>query len=188
MWTSGARFLTSAAHAHQFPKSRAWEFVVVGRSNVGKSSLINRLTHHHHLAYVGKQPGKTRLVNFYEVAEGLLVDVPGYGYARRSQAELKRYGQLMEAYFSNRHLNGVVVLIDSRHPLSIEDQDMIEFVEKQSLPMVIVANKVDKLNQTQKAQAHKRLTALGHPFIFFSALKHTGTTEIQQWIEKNIEA
>jgi GTP-binding protein len=183
LW-SNATFLTSAAEANQFPEPKAWEFVVVGRSNVGKSSLINRLTGHSQLAYVGKQPGKTRLINFYTLNEGYLVDVPGYGYAQRSQAELKRYGRLMEGYFKSRPITAVILLLDSRHPLSQEDEDMLAYLRSLHAPILLVANKLDKLNQAELSLAKKRMSAYALPVIFFSALKDKGTQDLRAFLEE----
>jgi GTP-binding protein len=183
---SNATFHVSAAEATQFPEPKAWEFVVVGRSNVGKSSLINRITGHHRLAYVGKQPGKTRLINFYAIEAGYLVDVPGYGYAQRSQAELKRYGRLMEGYFKSRPITAVLMLLDSRHDLSKEDEDMLNYLKSLHLPMVLVANKLDKLNQSDLSQAKKRYAAYDLPVLFFSALHDRETQTLRDWIEARI--
>ena len=189
MFNAPARLHISAAHAHQFPKPLAWEFVVVGRSNVGKSSLINRITQHKNLAYVGKQPGKTRLINFYDCnGAGFVVDVPGYGYAKRSQAELKRYGHLMEAYFQERSLNGVLVLVDARHPLTQQDLEMIDFVQKRAVSTLIIANKIDKCNQAQKGQAKQRLEALGHAHVLFSSNTNSGIEHIHAWMQNQVDS
>ncbi len=182
LWSS-ATFHVSAAEANQFPEPKAWEFVVVGRSNVGKSSLINRITGHHRLAYVGKQPGKTRLINFYSIQDGFLVDVPGYGYAQRSQAELKRYGRLMEGYFKSRPITAVLLLLDSRHALSKEDEDMMTYLKSLNHPMLLIANKLDKLNQSELSQAKKRLAVYELPVLFFSALSDRETETLRAWIE-----
>jgi GTP-binding protein len=187
MFNAPASLHISAAHAHQFPKPLAWEFVVVGRSNVGKSSLINRITQQKNLAYVGKQPGKTRLINFYDCGAGFVVDVPGYGYAKRSQAELKRYGQLMEAYFQARRLDGVLILVDARHALTQQDLEMIDYVKQASLSMLVIANKIDKCNQAQRTQAKQRLDALGYPYVLFSSQKNTDIAQIHEWMNQQID-
>jgi GTP-binding protein len=184
---SNATFVTSAAEATQFPEPKAWEFVVVGRSNVGKSSMINRITDHKRLAYVGKQPGKTRLINFYSVGEGYIVDVPGYGYAQRSQAELKRYGRLMEAYFKNRHITAVLLLVDSRHPLSKEDEEMLIYLRSLAYPILLIGNKVDKLTQAEFNQAKKRLATYDLPYMLFSSFKDQTGLALRAWIEERIK-
>ena len=186
----GANFITTAVRKEQFPESNLPEFVLAGRSNVGKSSLINSITHQKALAYVGKRPGKTRYINFYEVPHQVMfVDVPGYGYAKRSQAELKAYGKLMEDYFSEREqIMAVIQVIDVRHPLSEDDEDMLSFVEEAGYPLLMVATKSDKLSYSQKLKAEKELKAqYGHPVIIFSSLDKSGLEEIEAWIKKFIK-
>ena len=185
-----ASFLTTAAIKAQFPESTLPEIVLAGRSNVGKSSLINALCQQKALAYVGKRPGKTRYLNFYEVKHQVMfVDVPGFGYAQRSQGELISYGKLMEDYFSSREqIAAVMMVIDARHGLSVDDEDMLEFVEEEGYPLLIVATKSDKLTFSEKLKFKKDFEqAYSHPMVLFSGLDKSGVEEVEVWIKKFIK-
>lgn len=185
-----ATFVTTAAIKAQFPESALPELVLAGRSNVGKSSLINALCQQKALAYVGKRPGKTRYLNFYEVKHQVMfVDVPGYGYAQRSQGELVSYGKLMEDYFSSREqIAAVIMVIDSRHGLSEDDEDMLDFVEEEGYPLLMVATKSDKLTYSEKLKFKKDFEqAYAHPMVLFSALDKSGVDEVEVWIKKFIK-
>lgn len=185
-----ARFVTTAVRLDQFPETDLPELVLAGRSNVGKSSLINALCLQKSLAYVGKRPGKTRYINFYEVPHQVMfVDVPGYGYAQRSQAEVMAYGKLLEDYFSERkQIQAVIQVIDVRHDLSEDDEDMLAFVEEAGYPLLMVATKSDKLTYSQKLKAEKALKEkYGHPIVLFSSLDKNGLEEIERWIKKFIK-
>jgi GTP-binding protein len=179
-----AEFIISCASKSQFPESELSELVMAGRSNVGKSSVINRLTQRKSLAYVGKKPGKTRLINFYKVPDVMmLVDVPGYGYAQRSMGELKTYGTLMEDYFSNRpQLKAVMLVVDCRLGLTQDDWDMFHFIQSKHLPMAIVATKSDKLTYQKKVLIVKQLKETTMQEVFLvSALKHEGIEALIEW-------
>lgn len=185
-----ATFLTTAVRKDQFPDSPLPELVMAGRSNVGKSSLINALAQQKSLAYVGKRPGKTRYINFYQVEHQVMfVDVPGYGYAQRSQEELIAYGKLMEDYFMTREqIQAVILVVDSRHGLTVDDEDMLEFVESQGYPLLIVATKTDKLTYSEKLAVKSGLTeAYNHPVILFSAQDKSGLAEVESWCKKFIK-
>ena len=138
-----AKLLISAAGKSQWPDSELPEIVLAGKSNVGKSSLINTLLNRKSLAYVGKTPGKTRLLNFYEVNQQfMMVDVPGYGFAQRSQKELIDFGTMMEDYFSERkQLKVCIQIIDLRHGPSKDDLMMLDYVRSNGIPVLIVATK-----------------------------------------------
>lgn len=185
-----ATFLTTAVRQEQFPESPLPELVLAGRSNVGKSSLINALCQQKALAYVGKRPGKTRYINFYKVEHHVMfVDVPGYGYANRSKEELKSYGKLMEDYFGNREqIEGVILVVDSRHGLTSDDEDMLEFVEGQGYPLLIVATKTDKLTYSEKLAVKAKLYGqYNHTVILFSATDKSGQEEVESWCKKFIK-
>ena len=145
-----SEFVISAVEKEQWPESDLPEVVVVGRSNVGKSSFINALTNKKKLAYVGNTPGKTRLINFFKIDDTwMLVDVPGYGYAKMSKQMLIKMGKMMDTYFNQREqICCVVQLVDARHGATHDDLDMIEMIQSLGIQIVIVATKVDKIPNT----------------------------------------
>lgn len=145
-----AKYETSAGTSRQLPPSTLPEFVFSGKSNVGKSSLLNKLLNRKALARVSATPGKTVTINFYHVDKVRFVDFPGYGYAKRPGSELRRWSELAEGYFAqNRNIALVVQLVDMRHPCTKDDQTMLRFLADSGLPFVIVLTKADKLNKTQ---------------------------------------
>ena len=128
------------------------EAVFAGRSNVGKSSLINKLLGRKSLARVSSQPGKTATINFYSCEGARLVDLPGYGYAKVSRAEKERWAGLIDGYFAQeRDIRLVVMLVDSRHKPTADDVTMLDFLEQTGLPTVIALTKIDKLNKSERA-------------------------------------
>lgn len=145
-----AQYELSAGTSRQLPQPTLPEFVFSGKSNVGKSSLLNKLLNRKALARVSATPGKTVTINFYKVDTVRFVDFPGYGYAKRSDSERKRWAELAEGYFAqNRNVALVVQLIDIRHHHSKDDDTMLRFLADSGLPFVIVLTKADKLNKTQ---------------------------------------
>lgn len=157
-----AKLLISAYRPDQFPKDERNELVFVGKSNIGKSSIINALLNRKNLAFVGKTPGKTRCVNYYDVADSYrFVDVPGYGFARRSQQEALDYDALMEGYFTRSHIQGAVILLDGKVGVSKDDVDMIEYLRYHHFKIIAVLNKIDKANQSQLAKSVNSLTMAG---------------------------
>ncbi len=139
---------TLTASFLNFLESVEPEVVFAGRSNVGKSSLLNKLFNRKNLARVSSVPGKTITINFYDVDNIKFVDLPGYGYAKTSKQELKRFGELMEGYFkSERNISLVILLIDMRHPLTKDDEEMIYFLKEMNIPFIIVMTKADKLKK-----------------------------------------
>ncbi|MDR0883046.1 MAG: ribosome biogenesis GTP-binding protein YihA/YsxC [Oscillospiraceae bacterium] len=161
-------FVAAYGTARQLPPSVQPEIVFSGRSNVGKSSLINKLCGRRSLARVSAQPGKTATINFYErppvkkqpcAAPCFLVDLPGYGYAKTSFAEKKRWAELVEGYFAQaRQITLLVQLVDFRHPISALDRDMLAFCSERGLPFVVAATKCDKLNKTERGARTLALT------------------------------
>jgi len=148
-----AQFLAAYGTAKQLPKSEKPEIVFSGRSNVGKSSLINKLCNRKALARVSVKPGKTATINFYGLSGGYLVDLPGYGYAKTSHAEKKRWAELVEGYFAQeRNIPLVVQLVDFRHPITELDRQMMTFCTENEIPFLIAATKCDKLNKTERAK------------------------------------
>lgn len=145
-----AKFLLSAANESQFLKSEKPMIAVCGKSNVGKSSFINMLANEKKLAKVSKDPGRTRLVNYFDMGEFILADLPGYGYARVSKEEKDRWGRLLENFFSDKErISHVFSLVDIRHDPTADDRQMIEFLNYHIIPFTIVATKADKLSRAQ---------------------------------------
>lgn len=148
-------FLASYGLHRQIPPSTKIEIAFAGRSNVGKSSLINKLFNRKSLARVSAVPGKTATINFYDLDGKIhIVDLPGYGYAKVAKTEKARWAELMEGYLNdeNRELELVVLLIDMRHSPTALDLDMIQYLVETEKPFIIALTKADKLNQTQRRQ------------------------------------
>lgn len=176
----------------QLPDSNACEIAFAGRSNVGKSSLLNKLFNRKQLARVSSVPGKTVTINFYDVDGIKFVDLPGYGYAKLSKQELGRFSELMEGYFkTDRNIALVVQLIDMRHPLSKDDEGMIEFLKAMEIPFIIVMTKCDKLKkkayEERLALSKQELAFAGNvPEIPFSSVTGQGINGIKNYIEKAV--
>ncbi len=152
-----AEFELAAATISQLPKAELPEIVFSGRSNVGKSSLINKLTYRKSLARASATPGKTATVNFYKVDTARFVDLPGYGFSKLSKSEKARISDLVNGYFEQGRAAVVVQLIDMRHAPTADDISMIEYMQANNIPFFIVLTKADKLKKTQREQ---RLAAL----------------------------
>ena len=145
-------FVRSAAVREHFLRDGLPQFAFAGRSNVGKSSVINRLVGRKNMAYVGASPGKTTQINYFRVdGKAYLVDLPGYGYAKVSRAEKERWGRLMESYFQDEGeiLTAGVLIVDIRHKPTADDVTMHEWFRQTGCPEIIVANKLDKLKKSQ---------------------------------------
>lgn len=144
--------------AKQLPVSDLPEIVFSGRSNVGKSSLINKLFNRKNLARVSSVPGKTTTVNFFRCEDVRFADLPGYGYAKRSGDEIRRWSNLMEGYFqSDRNIKLVVQLVDMRHPPTADDRTMIGFLKEAGVPFLIALTKSDKLKKTERQKREKEI-------------------------------
>lgn len=173
--------------AQQMPQSTVPEICFSGRSNVGKSSLINKIVGRKNLARVSTKPGKTVTINFYSADNARLVDLPGYGYAKVSDSERLRWADLMETYFkSGRNITMTFQLIDMRHEPSQFDIDMINFLIQTETPFTVVLTKSDKLNKSEyKAACERMAEILGDDnFIPFSSLNGDGVEKIREVIEK----
>lgn len=186
-------FEYAAGTVRQLPKSDMPEVVFSGHSNVGKSSLINKLVQRKALARVSAQPGKTATVNFYRLQEFRMVDLPGYGYAKVSKAEKQRWASLVEGYFSNeRNISLIIQIIDIRHKPTKDDYDMIDFLYNCNAPFVIVLTKKDKLKKTAY---EKRIEEImdeladyeGVQLIPFSAVNGEGLNDVKEVIEEYIK-
>ena len=144
------QFLISAASPKDFPKTRLPEIAFAGKSNVGKSSVINRVLQRKNFARVGEKPGKTIHVNYFTVdSKCYFVDLPGYGFAKVSQAEKDRWGKLMEDYFAANRIDLGVLIVDYRHPPTNNDITMARWFMNSGCPLVVVANKMDKLKKSE---------------------------------------
>lgn len=167
-----AKFIKSTPSVDLAPLPRRSEIVFVGRSNVGKSSLINALTNRKKLAYTSSKPGFTTLLNYYLIDESFyLVDVPGYGYSSKGKRDLVAFGKMMEDYFKNNEfIKNVCFLVDSRHFPSNDDIAFFNFAKDENLPITLVLTKSDKLNQSEKSKAKKHMLEafnLGEDDLFF---------------------
>ena len=150
-----AKFLLSQSKFGGFPQQGMPEIAMAGKSNVGKSSLINSLTRHSKLARTSSEPGKTRLINYYSINdEFLLVDLPGYGFARAPKSEQEKWSQMIEGYLTgSQQLKHVFHLVDIRHAPTKEDQMMTEYLRHYDIPFTVIATKADKLSKAQRSRS-----------------------------------
>lgn len=187
------QFEAAYGTSKQLPQSDIPEIAFSGRSNVGKSSLINKIFGRKSLARVSSMPGKTVTINFFRLDNCRFVDLPGYGYAKVSNAEKLRWSELMEHYFSSgRDIRLVVQLIDMRHAPSRQDIEMIEYMKENNIPFVVALTKCDKLNKTERMNMLEEicsvLTDYGNISVVpFSATKGDGTEELRKLIEKHLD-
>ncbi|ETI67774.1 MULTISPECIES: ribosome biogenesis GTP-binding protein YihA/YsxC [Neobacillus] len=176
----------SAVKPEQYPETALPEFALAGRSNVGKSSFINKMLNRKGLARISSKPGKTQTLNFFLINEVLhFVDVPGYGYAKVSKTERAAWGKMIETYFTTREqLKAAVLIVDLRHPPTADDVMMYEFLKHYDIPCVIIATKADKIPKG-KWQKHLKVTketldldANDHIIVFSS---ETGEGKDKAW-------
>lgn len=195
----GSKFIKSAVKSPQYPPSGFVEFAFVGRSNVGKSSLLNTLLNRRSLAKVSGQPGKTRLVNFFQVhyksgeENGYfsIVDLPGYGFAKVSKDERERWRVMINEYFRERlQLKSVFVLVDIRHGADPKDLNVIKMLREIGKEYCIIATKSDKIAKSKQRgrleELKKGLDLRGEKIIAFSALKKQGIEEVTDWLASQI--
>ncbi len=190
MTIKNAEFIAAAAKKNQYPPAGAPEIAFAGRSNVGKSSLINLLTGRRKLAKVSQSPGKTRTINFFNIDDTWrIVDLPGYGYAKVSKAESESWGKMMEDYLETREsLVSVVQLVDCRHEPTAQDVQMFEYLRYYDLARIVVATKADKLSKNELnknlAMIRKSLNLTGdEKLLAVSALKKTGVDNLLDEID-----
>lgn len=190
MLVKDSKFIISAAKAEQWPDDELPEVVFSGKSNVGKSGLINALCNRKNLAYSASAPGKTRLINFYEINGVMrMVDLPGYGYSKASKRETKLYGKLAERYLTERkNIRLIIQILDIRHDPTEDDLHMIEFLNTIGLPFVIAVNKCDKLSKSQAVNRARNIAGMldidpDTPFILTSVTAKRGMEEIWEAID-----
>lgn len=189
-----AEFERAFGISGQLPPSEVPEIAFAGRSNVGKSSLLNKLFNRKSLARVSSVPGKTITINFYDVDGYKFVDLPGYGYAKLSKSERDRFGELMEGYFqSGRNIKLVVQLVDMRHKPSQDDFGMIDFMQQMEIPFIVVCTKADKLKvkefKRREKEIKEELSMVDENLIIpFSSQSGLGLDTVKMLIEKSLGA
>ncbi len=194
MLIKNARFLKSMKKKGDYPETGLPEIAICGKSNVGKSSLINYLTNNYKLAKVSSTPGKTRLVNFFVINEAfMLVDLPGYGFAKVSHSEKDSWSEMVEGYLkTSQQLKALLILLDIRHKPTADDKLMFEWAALFGLSVIIVATKADKIAKTKRPAALKQLAqAVGdieYPFVAVSSQTRIGAEALLDEIEKAIGA
>lgn len=189
-----AEFIVSAVSLDKCPKDRLPQIAFAGKSNVGKSSVINRLLNRKNFARVGEAPGKTTHINFFLIDKAMyLVDLPGYGYAKVPKAEKERWGRLIESYFAEPELITLgILIVDARHKPTANDEIMAQAFQQSQRPYVVVANKMDKLKKSEIEGNLKTIREVLNleddiPLIPFSAEKGQGRDELLSLIVKHAE-
>ncbi len=188
-----AKFVTSLAELKDFPGRGMPEIAIVGKSNVGKSSLINKLSNNSKLARTSSEPGKTRLINLYELNRQLmLVDLPGYGFAKVSHDEKKRWAGMIEGYLSgSENIKLALQLVDMRHKPSDDDVDMINYLRHYNIPVITVCTKADKLSKAERSRALpvicRTLAVQPWDVIAFSSVDGTGRDKLLERLAALIE-
>lgn len=186
-----AEFVISAVSEKQYPKDDLPEFALAGRSNVGKSSLINTIVNRRKLARTSQQPGKTQTLNFYKVNNELyLVDVPGYGYAKVSKKQRAVFGEMIQDYLETRaDLKGLILLVDARHNPTADDINMFNYALYLDIPILVVATKMDKLKKMEASQIKQKigksldLSQENVSFLPFSSVSKLNVDKFWDWVE-----
>ncbi|WP_203333146.1 ribosome biogenesis GTP-binding protein YihA/YsxC [Planococcus beigongshangi] len=193
MKVHNVELVISAVRPDQYPEDGLPEFALAGRSNVGKSSFINKMIGRKSMARTSSKPGKTQTLNFYKIEEKLFyVDVPGYGYAKVSKSEREAWGKMIERYITDREpLRAVIQIVDLRHPPSNDDVAMYDFMKHYDIPCIIIATKADKIPKG-KWDKHKKIVRetlemdKRDPLIIFSSETGLGFDEAWKEIEKRM--
>lgn len=191
MKVTDSEFVISAVSEKQYPDDDLPEFALAGRSNVGKSSLINTIVNRRKLARTSQQPGKTQTLNFYKVNNELyLVDVPGYGYAKVSKKQREKFGEMIQDYLETRaDLKGLVLLVDARHDPTKDDINMFEYAQYLNIPILVVATKMDKLKKMEASQIKQKvgknldLNKENVSFLPFSSVDKLNVDKFWDWVE-----
>lgn len=194
MIIKNSNYAVSAVKESQYPKDNLPEIALAGRSNVGKSSLINTLLKKKNLARTSSQPGKTQTLNFYMVNDDFyLVDVPGYGYAKVSQKKRQEFGEMIQDYLETRpNLKGLIILVDSRHEPTQDDVAMYNYARYLNIPILVVCTKMDKIKKSQVNKVISRLKSkldLNYDYVTvltFSSVTKLHVAELGDWIEDKI--
>lgn len=188
-------FVTSAGKATECPEDGRLEIAVSGRSNVGKSSLLNSLFGRRSLVMVSSTPGKTQRLNYFLVNERFhVVDLPGYGYAKAPEALRHQWRRMMQEYLrTRRQLVAVIQLVDARHEPSREDREMVQWLQIEQMPFCLVASKIDKLGQTKRPPALRAITTAlelpaDQPLVPYSSHTGEGRAALLAWIGQTIDA
>ena len=186
--------VTSAVRRSQYPTDDLPEFIMIGRSNVGKSSFLNTLVNRKNLARISSKPGKTSTINFFNVDNSFyLVDVPGYGYADTSKEEIHKFGMMVEEYLEKRkELKRVFLLIDFRHSPTNDDKIMYDYLKYYQIPVTIIATKYDKVSSKDRDKNLKSLKdtldiVVGDNIVLFSSVSKIGREEVIDIIKKIVE-
>ncbi|MEG0261253.1 MAG: ribosome biogenesis GTP-binding protein YihA/YsxC, partial [Lysinibacillus sp.] len=190
MKVHNVELVISAVRPEQYPEDGLPEFALAGRSNVGKSSFINRMIGRKSMARISSKPGKTQTLNFYKIEEQLFfVDVPGYGYAKVSKTEREAWGKMIERYITGREeLKAVIQIVDLRHPPTADDCMMYDFLKHYNIPCIVIATKADKIPKG-KWDKHKKVVKetldmdKNDPLVVFSSEKGIGFEEAWRLIE-----
>ncbi len=186
-----ATFIKSCPNRNEKPQAQKPEVLIVGRSNVGKSSLINALTQKKKLAFTSSKPGHTRLLNYYDIDNKFyLVDAPGYGYAKGGIDLDRLFAEMMSSYFDNNSdLKLVLILLDARRELSEDDLEIVEYVKENNIPFALVITKYDKVNQKEKSALNRYLKEMGlsnEQVFYTSILKNDSLSLLKKGIENSL--
>ncbi len=188
-----AEYTVSAVKSSQYPQEGEKEIALVGRSNVGKSSLINKIINRRGLARTSSQPGKTRTLNFYHINDAwYFVDLPGYGYAKVSKSMQESWAKFINDYLAKREeLVGIIMIIDIRHPPTKDDMTMYNWVKQSGLPYLLVATKADKIARgkwlkNRKIIQEKLAMDQDASLVCFSATSGQGVEEVKSWLQNNL--
>ena len=183
-----------AVRISQYPEDRKPEFLILGRSNVGKSSFINAVTNRKNMAKTSSKPGKTQTLNFYFINDQFyIVDVPGYGYANVSKKQIEKFGMMIEEYLKNRpNLKHIFMLVDYRHKPTEDDVLMYKFLKYYNLPVTIVSTKYDKVNRSLRIKQDDLIKktlepALGDEILNFSSVTKLGKDRIYERIDNYLQ-